>query len=77
VACSPGTIPPALVDQLRPGGRMILPVGDQNSGQELILVEKTATGISRQSVLPVRFVPMTGRAEEEQISPDQAGERPL
>jgi protein-L-isoaspartate(D-aspartate) O-methyltransferase len=77
VACSPGTIPPALVDQLRPGGRMILPVGDQNSGQELILVEKTATGISHQSVLPVRFVPMTGRAEEEQISPDQAGERPL
>lgn len=65
VACSPGTIPSALVDQLKPGGRMILPVGDLNSGQELTLVEKTATGISRQSVLPVRFVPMTGRAEDE------------
>lgn len=64
VACSPGTVPPALVEQLKPGGRMILPVGDLNSGQELVLVEKTATGISRESVLPVRFVPMTGRAED-------------
>lgn len=69
VACSPGTIPPALVEQLKPGGRMILPVGDVNSGQELVLVEKTATGISHRSVLPVRFVPMTGRAEDEEFSP--------
>ncbi len=63
VACSPGSIPQALVDQLKPGGRMILPVGDIRFGQELVLIEKTAQGIRQKSVLPVRFVPMTGGAE--------------
>ena len=63
VACSPGSIPQALVDQLKPGGRMILPVGDIRFGQELVLIEKTAQGFHQESVLPVRFVPMTGGAE--------------
>ena len=63
VACSPGSIPQALVDQLKPGGRMILPVGDIRFGQELVLIEKTAQGVRQESVLSVRFVPMTGRAE--------------
>lgn len=65
VACSPARIPEALIDQLKPHGRMILPVGDLYQGQELVLVEKTARGVVRQSVMPVRFVPMTGRAEAE------------
>jgi len=64
VACSPGHIPQALVEQLKSGGRMILPVGNLFLGQELILIEKTADGIHRKSVLPVRFVPMTGHAEQ-------------
>ena len=63
VTCSPGLIPSALIDQLRPGGRMIIPIGSLHAGQELWLIEKTTDGIHRDAVLPVRFVPMTGQAE--------------
>jgi len=64
VACSPATIPVELVEQLKPGGRMILPVGDRYWGQELVLVEKTRDGFESRSVMSVRFVPMTGRAAQ-------------
>ncbi len=64
VTCSPENVPQPLIDQLRPGGRMVIPVGDRRS-QELILLEKQSDGtLRRQSVLPVRFVPMTGEAEK-------------
>ncbi len=63
VACAPERIPQALVAQLKPGGRMILPLGNILRGQELVLIEKTVHGIRQESVLPVRFVPMTGRGE--------------
>lgn len=61
VTCAPDNIPPELVAQLRDGGRMIIPV---SSGlhQELILLRKHGNAIEKQSVLPVRFVPMTGEA---------------
>lgn len=60
VTCAPDHIPKPLVDQLKPGGRMIIPVGPTSS-QALVLLEKNAAGaIERRSVLPVRFVPMTG-----------------
>jgi protein-L-isoaspartate(D-aspartate) O-methyltransferase len=54
-------VPPPLVRQLRPGGRMVIPVGAQFLTQYLMLVEKQPDGsvVSRQ-VLPVRFVPLTG-----------------
>lgn len=55
---APDRVPPALVDQLRDGGRLVLPVGRDD--QRLIVVEKEQGGISRQNVMPVRFVPMTG-----------------
>lgn len=56
-------IPAPLLKQLKIGGRMILPVGDL--WQELILIHKEKDGsIKKRSVLPVRFVPMRGRAEE-------------
>lgn len=56
-------VPPALVEQLKPGGRMVIPVGPQHRVQEFMLVEKHADGtISKRVVLPVRFVPMTGGA---------------
>lgn len=58
VTCAPEAVPPALVGQLREGGRMIIPVGSQWGAQELYLLRKTATGMKRQGVLPVRFVPM-------------------
>jgi protein-L-isoaspartate(D-aspartate) O-methyltransferase len=54
-------IPPPLVQQLKPGGRMILPVGSRFLIQQLVLVEKGATGeVRTQSLLPVNFVPLTG-----------------
>jgi len=63
VTAAPGHIPQPLVDQLKKGGRMIIPVGDYY--QELILIEKKSDGsIKKKSVLPVRFVPMTGEAQK-------------
>jgi len=52
-------VPPALVEQLKPGGRMVIPVGAAGGAQELLLLTKRADGsIERRSVLPVRFVPL-------------------
>jgi protein-L-isoaspartate(D-aspartate) O-methyltransferase len=64
VTCSPDHIPQPLIDQLRNGGRMIIPVGDNWRGQDLVLLEKRGTNLLKQAVLPVRFVPMTGRAQQ-------------
>jgi protein-L-isoaspartate(D-aspartate) O-methyltransferase len=61
VTAAPPRIPPPLEAQLREGGKLVVPVGDQF--QELMVVERTATGFERRSHLPVRFVPMTGRAQ--------------
>ncbi|HEX2123866.1 MAG TPA: protein-L-isoaspartate(D-aspartate) O-methyltransferase [Thermoanaerobaculia bacterium] len=53
-------IPPPLIRQLKPGGRMIIPVGGPFATQSLMLVEKTAAGkVRTRSVLPVQFVPLT------------------
>ncbi len=62
VTAAPDHIPQPLIDQLKTGGRMILPLGE--NGQELVLVIKTASGIEKQILIPVRFVPMTGKALE-------------
>jgi protein-L-isoaspartate(D-aspartate) O-methyltransferase len=54
-------IPPALVEQVRPGGRMVVPVGPRHGDQELVLLTKDAAGaVLRRSILPVAFVPLTG-----------------
>jgi protein-L-isoaspartate(D-aspartate) O-methyltransferase len=54
-------IPPPLIEQLKPGGRMILPYETDYGFQYLVLVTKDQKGnLSRKNVLPVRFVPMTG-----------------
>ncbi len=53
-------IPPPLIQQLKPGGRMIIPVGGPFATQSLMLVEKTAAGkVRTRNVLPVQFVPLT------------------
>ncbi len=58
VTAAPDNIPKPLVDQLRPGGRLVIPVGEFE--QELVVVEKLADGSTRkQEVIPVRFVPLT------------------
>lgn len=60
VTCAAGLVPPPLIRQLRPGGRMCIPVGGQYSVQYLTLVEKAEDGgITMRKELPVRFVPLT------------------
>jgi protein-L-isoaspartate(D-aspartate) O-methyltransferase len=63
VTCAPDKIPPDLIAQMKDGGRMIIPVGG-GMEQELILLRKNGDRVEKQSVLPVRFVPMTGEAEK-------------
>jgi protein-L-isoaspartate(D-aspartate) O-methyltransferase len=63
VTCAPDHVPPVLVDQVRDGGRLIVPVGGRFT-QELVLLEKRGTNVHQRAVLPVRFVPMTGEAVE-------------
>ena len=54
-------IPPPLLRQLKPGGKLVIPVGAANGYQELLIVEVDEHGdIEKRSVLPVRFVPLTG-----------------
>lgn len=52
-------IPPILIEQLNEGGKMIIPVGAEFSVQHLILVEKKNGKVSKENMLPVRFVPFT------------------
>ena len=60
VTAGAAEVPPPLLQQLKPGGRMVIPVGPAASIQYLTLIEKQADGtIQKQRVLPVRFVPFT------------------
>ena len=62
VTAAASHIPPPLVRQLKPGGRMIIPVGNPFFTQQLLLVEKAADGaVATRQLLPVRFVPLTGK----------------
>jgi protein-L-isoaspartate(D-aspartate) O-methyltransferase len=63
LTAAPPEIPQPLLDQLAVGGRLIAPVGTDY--QELVVVTRTDTGYERSRSLPVMFVPMTGRAQEE------------
>jgi protein-L-isoaspartate(D-aspartate) O-methyltransferase len=62
VTAAPERIPQPLIDQLKEGGRLIVPVG--TSDQELTILEKGPSGTTQHSTIPVRFVPMTGKAQE-------------
>ncbi len=52
-------IPPPLIEQLKDGGKMIIPVGSQFMTQQLVLVEKRGSRIRSRNLMPVRFVPFT------------------
>jgi len=61
VTCAPERVPQSLIDQLKEGGRMIIPVG-RAGNQELVLLHKRGGKLEQHAVLPVSFVPMTGEA---------------
>jgi len=61
VTAAAGHVPPILIEQLKNGGRMIIPVGGAFMTQSLVLVKKDETGkITTQNMMPVIFVPLTG-----------------
>ena len=62
VTAAPPHIPQPLVDQLKVGGRMVIPVGQQI--QDLMLIERSEDGREMRSLMGVRFVPMTGEAQK-------------
>ena len=63
LTAAPPEIPAPLLEQLAPGGRLVAPVG--RYFQELVVVRSTPEGLVRETILPVRFVPMTGRAQSD------------
>jgi protein-L-isoaspartate(D-aspartate) O-methyltransferase len=68
VTCAPDHVPPPLVEQLKEGGRMIIPVGGPGV-QELVLLRKQGGALGQRAVLPVRFVPMTGEIQQPRHAP--------
>jgi protein-L-isoaspartate(D-aspartate) O-methyltransferase len=66
VTAAPPAIPEPLLRQLKPGGKLVIPVGNKDALQNLLVLTKRPDGsFDRASVLPVRFVPMTGQAQKE------------
>ena len=63
VTAAPDHVPQPLIDQLKEGGRMVIPVGRLD--QDLLILEKGKSGTTRRSTIPVRFVPMTGKAQQD------------
>lgn len=62
VTAAASHIPPSLIRQLKPGGRMVIPVGGRFLVQQLMVVEKDSSGkVTTRQLLPVRFVPLTGK----------------
>ena len=65
VTAAASHVPPPLIRQLKPGGRLVIPVGTHFMAQYLLLVEKTADGqVSSRQILPVSFVPLTGGGKD-------------
>jgi protein-L-isoaspartate(D-aspartate) O-methyltransferase len=65
VTAAAGHVPPPLVEQLKPDGRLVIPVGDGQAQQSLLLVEKSIDGsVTTHNVAPVMFVPLTREDQE-------------
>jgi protein-L-isoaspartate(D-aspartate) O-methyltransferase len=62
-AAPPRHVPKPLLDQLKSGGRLVAPVG--RGDQDLVQITRTSTGFLRKVLAPVRFVPMTGKAQSQ------------
>jgi protein-L-isoaspartate(D-aspartate) O-methyltransferase len=79
VTAAASHIPPPLIEQLKPGGRMAIPVGPPYRVQHLMLIEKHEDGsVTQRNVMPVRFVPLTGATggadPGDASGPESAGE---
>ncbi len=75
VTAAPTYIPPPLIEQLKPGGRMVIPVGFQGEVQHLLLIEKQEDGsLIKQNVLPVYFVPFIREPREEEREEERGEE---
>jgi len=66
VTAAPDEVPERLIEQLRPGGRLVIPVGQEGGEQRLIRLTRTSAGLERETLLPVRFVPMIGERPHHQ-----------
>lgn len=65
VTCAPEEVPEPLVEQLKPEGKIVIPIGPENEIQFLVVLKKNKNGrLIRELKYPVRFVPMTGKAQE-------------
>jgi protein-L-isoaspartate(D-aspartate) O-methyltransferase len=65
VTAAARSVPPALIEQLKPGGRLVIPVGESSGAQTLYVIEKKPDGqTARRPVLAVRFVPLTGQGQK-------------
>jgi len=65
VTAAPPRVPQALLDQLKVGGRLVIPVG--SFFQDLLVYTRTAAGFDKRNVIPVRFVPMTGDTKGDKL----------
>jgi protein-L-isoaspartate(D-aspartate) O-methyltransferase len=63
VTAAPATVPQPLIDQLKEGGKLVIPVGD--FFQDLLVITKTTDGVEQREIIPVRFVPMIGEVEDQ------------
>ena len=73
VTCSPENVPKPLVEQLKEGGRLVVPLG-QRYQQTLYLFKKVNGVLQAEPLQPTFFVPMMGRAEDERVVQTDAGE---
>ena len=64
VTAAPEHVPQPLKDQLREGGKLVIPVGPEGGIQKLVVITRTSEGFREETLIPVRFVPMTGEARE-------------
>src|SRR2546422_6760897 len=74
VTCAPENVPEPLVEQLKDGGRMMIPVGPAGN-QDLVLLRKEGNRLEKRATLPVRFVPMTGEAQRKSEGRKPTSER--
>jgi protein-L-isoaspartate(D-aspartate) O-methyltransferase len=72
VTCAPEAIPPPLIEQLKDGGRMVIPIARDRFDQVVHLIVKKDGKLSDRQLRPTLFVPMTGRAQREAIEKKKA-----